>query len=258
MKKFILTLLIVSGFITSNAQVLISNDFTGYNGLPSTVAPGWYYSWNDSSSASRSFYNSASSCGVTCPAYKFGHDTVTIITPAFGNADSVQFYLKGNGTIEVDNNFTILESPDSSKWTVVADIDSISASATTYTFPLSSTTTHLMFVYHKDSLGYNVGLDDIYVFQGALNIGINETSKEGISIYPNPTNGPVNIQLNNNIHRNVSVIVTNILGKVVANYSFAELTSRRTIDLSEFEEGIYMVRYKSDKTELLQRILLKK
>jgi hypothetical protein len=258
MKRFLLALLIVSGIITSNAQVLISNDFTGYSGLPSTVAPGWYYSWNDSSSSNRSFYNSAGTCGVACPAYKFGHDTVTIITPAFSNADSVQFYLKGNGTPEVENNFTILESPDSSNWTVVADIDSISATATTYTFPLNSSSTHLMFVYHKDSLGYNVGIDDIYVFQGTLNIGISEASKEGISIYPNPTNGPVNMQLNNTILKNVSVTVTNILGKVVANYLYAELTGRRTIDLSNFEEGIYMVRVKSDKTDSLQRILLKK
>jgi hypothetical protein len=257
MKRLLLTLLFFTSLVFSNAQVLLSNNFDSYNGLPATIAPGWYYSFNDSSAANRSFYNTAGFCGVSCNSYKFGHDTVTIITPAFSNADSVQFYLKGNGQQHVENNFTVLESPDSSNWTVVADIDSIPASATTYTLPLNSTTTHLMFVYHKDSLGYNVGLDDIFIFQGSL-IGIEEASKSGVSVFPNPTSGPVNILAKNITLRNVTVTVTNILGRQVGNYTFAQLSGKTTLDLNGLEEGVYMVRVKSDKADVLQRVLIRR
>jgi hypothetical protein len=257
MKRLLLTLLFFTSVILSNAQVLLSNNFDSYNGLPATIAPGWYYSFNDSNALNRSYYNTTGFCGVSCNTYKFAHDTVTVITPAFTNADSVQFYLKGNGQQHVENNFTVLESSDSSNWTVVADIDSIPPSATTYTFPLNSTSTHLMFVYHKDSLGYNVGLDDIFVFQGSL-IGIDEAAKFGVSVYPNPTNGPVYIQVKSMTLKKVTITVTNILGKLVSDYSYTQLSGKTTLDLSSLDEGIYMIRIKADNTDMLQRVLIRK
>jgi hypothetical protein len=258
MKRILLSILLIGSMVSSKGQILISNNFDGYNGLLSTVAPGWYYSFNDSAAATRSYYSSAGTCGVTCPAYKFGHDTVTVITPSFVNADSIQFYLKGNGTSHVENHLTIYESVDSVNWIQTYDIDSISASATTYTLLLGIYTTNVKFVYYKDSLGYNVGLDDIYIFRGPLSIGINEISKNAVSVYPNPSSGLININVGNATLENATVTVTNILGKVTNTFSYNKLFGRNTIDLSSLEQGIYMVRVKSSDTDTLQRILIKR
>jgi len=257
MKKLLLLVILFGCGFLSRGQTLISNNFDGYNGLVPTIAPGWYYSWNDTASASKSFYNSTGTCGVSCPTYKFGHDTVTIITPAFSTADSVRFYLKGNGTFHPENHFSMLESVDSLIWVQTFDMDSISASANIYTIPVNPLTTHLQFVYHKDSLGYNVGIDDISVFRGTF-IGISEVAKSGVSIYPNPSNGPVTVEVNGITLHNVSISVTNILGREMNRFSYSELHGHNTFDLSALDEGIYMVRLKSDKADILQRVLIKK
>src|SRR6185436_2403244 len=96
-KLFTVILLFIA--LGSNAQsvVLLLNDFNGYLGTTATVAPGWYYSWNDTST--KSFYTSAGNYGFTAPSYKFGRDSTTIITPRImGSPDTLVFWMKGNGS----------------------------------------------------------------------------------------------------------------------------------------------------------------
>ncbi len=99
MKKYIyfIALLCVTG--NARAQtIILSENFDSYNGLVTSIPPGFVITWNDTSSASKSFYSTSGFCGMACNSYKFGVDSATIITPVFSGAGSVSFYLKGNGT----------------------------------------------------------------------------------------------------------------------------------------------------------------
>lgn len=61
-----------------------------------------------------------------------------------------------------------------------------------------------------------------------------------VSIYPNPTNGVFNIDLKNEV-KNIKVI--NILGKVIynENVSTTAIGTTKTVDLTDFANGIYFV-----------------
>jgi hypothetical protein len=257
MKRLLLTLLFIASLATSQAQtILVSTDFNTYDGTTGTIPAGFYFSWNSTSSPSY-YTGSSNSCGYSCNAYKFGVDSSTIITPSFSNADSVRFMMKGNG-IYHPNKFKVYGSSDSTNWTLIHSYDSISLAKVYYTLPVGPLYTNLMFYYEKDSAGLNVGFDDLYIYQGTISIGISEKASSGVSIFPSPTNGPVNIDVNNMTLMNVKITVTNILGKEMKNFFYAQLSERNTIDLSNLDEGIYMIHVKADKTDLLQRVLVRK
>ena len=175
MKKIftiIILLFIISSKSFSQSVVLTQNDFTGYAGTIGSIAPGWYYSYNDSG-ASKSFYTSTGNFGAAAPSYKFGRDSTTIITPRIqGSPDTVYFWMKGNGSstshFSLQNSFYIYESTDSINWTqntlidsLVADSVSGSTDSMSVKFPLSSTTAFLKFFYHK--VVGNVAFDNLVV-----------------------------------------------------------------------------------------------
>jgi hypothetical protein len=257
MKKLLLTLLFIAFISVSKGQtILVSADFDNYDGTTATIPAGFFISWNSTSSPSY-YTGSSTSCGIACNAYKFGVDSSTIITPSFANADSVRFMMKGNG-INKPNKFKVYGSGDSSNWVLIHSYDSISLAKVYYTLPVGAGYTNLMFYYEKDSSGLNVGFDDLYIYQGTISIGITEKAPSGVSVFPSPTNGPVNIEVKNSTLHGVRITVTNILGKEMKTFSYAEMTNRNTIDLSSLEEGIYMIRIKADKTDILQRVLVRK
>lgn len=256
MKKLLLFATALTLTLMTQAQVLISNHFDGYNGDPATVAPGWYYSWNDSSSSSRSFYTSTASCGITCPSYKFGLDSVTIISPYFTGADSVRFYFKGNGSAHDSNTFSVFGSTDSVSWTLIAGLDSISLSASTMVLPVTSYN-YLKFYYNKVTAGLNVGLDDIYVYHGAFD-GIEEVPHNAISIFPNPAKGEANIRLNGNVLFDATITIMNLVGREMMALHSDVLEGNYLLNIRNLNSGIYFVKIKSDRTEIVQRLIVEK
>ncbi len=78
-----------------------------------------------------------------------------------------------------------------------------------------------------------------------------------ISVYPNPTNGKVNIQNKNANDKNFTVSVINSLGSVVLVENFESL-SNETIDLSSQPAGIYSVKLQSASTTVNKSVVLTK
>ena len=80
------------------------------------------------------------------------------------------------------------------------------------------------------------------VFKFGLNIGISETNNETIfKIYPNPTNGLINVSVSSTGNRNVSI--TNIFGKVVMNETLnfiAEIP--QAINIIDIPVGVYFLK----------------
>jgi hypothetical protein len=73
--------------------------------------------------------------------------------------------------------------------------------------------------------------------------------KEGIIIYPNPTNGVVNIESETSINK---ITVFNIQG----NELLVE-HSKNNLDLSNFLTGIYFIKIEDNKGEIIVKRLIK-
>jgi hypothetical protein len=80
----------------------------------------------------------------------------------------------------------------------------------------------------------------------AEDFGINETPFDGsnISIYPNPSNGKLSIDIAGNENADVSVYIMDLLGQVHVQESvlFSQGNSIKTFDLSELANGLYIVK----------------
>ena len=82
--------------------------------------------------------------------------------------------------------------------------------------------------------------------------------KNEFSVYPNPSSGIINISLGGNQIRNVSFIVSDLLGNEIRKISLKNYVTNQQVDLSEFQDGIYFIKIKSETGESVHRIILKK
>ncbi|MCU0319483.1 MAG: T9SS type A sorting domain-containing protein [Flavobacteriales bacterium] len=81
-------------------------------------------------------------------------------------------------------------------------------------------------------------------------VAVNENDAlEGVTMFPNPTNGVVNVRTTNAGTHNVEV--TNVLGAVVGQTTFAGST---TLDLTELAKGVYMVRVFNETGSMVERV----
>jgi hypothetical protein len=82
---------------------------------------------------------------------------------------------------------------------------------------------------------------------------VEEIEKSKIEIFPNPTNGLVNINFPK-INSNAVVIVTNIQGQVILQKNMNNLTN--LLDLSGFGKGIYFLKVNIDQTVEIKKIIV--
>lgn len=79
-----------------------------------------------------------------------------------------------------------------------------------------------------------VGVDDI-------------TALEGVSVYPNPSNGVVNINTNDNLlNKDVSINIVDLSGKTVHSEMFKNTSSSKRLELSNVAAGAYIYTISSD------------
>ena len=75
---------------------------------------------------------------------------------------------------------------------------------------------------------------------------------EGVSVYPNPTNGVVNISNAQGSENEIQVL--DITGKVVIAKTVSTSTS---FDLSQFGTGVYIVKVSNENGQLVERVVVK-
>jgi len=80
---------------------------------------------------------------------------------------------------------------------------------------------------------------------------IEETVLNGVSVYPNPSTGILNVNLENN--DNYTIEVTNIIGEIIL---VKDIKSNTTIDLTNFDKGTYLVKVSNSELSKTERIVI--
>ncbi len=93
-----------------------------------------------------------------------------------------------------------------------------------------------------------------YTVHFTVAVGISDNDVIVSCVYPNPTNGEINISLNSDI-KNAKLALFNITGKTVFTSTIHD--SETSIDLSEYGSGIYFLKIEADNKIYNQKVVLK-
>jgi len=91
------------------------------------------------------------------------------------------------------------------------------------------------------------------VYQNTTTLSTQELSKESISIYPNPTNGVLNLKLTNN--NTSQVFIYDVTGKVIYKRQFPIERNQLQIDISSFKNGMYFMKIQEGNSILSTKIV---
>lgn len=103
----------------------------------------------------------------------------------------------------------------------------------------------------------NLYVDDINITSV---VGINDADISNyISVYPNPSTGMVNVVISASNFGNASIIVTNLLGEVVAETGGnTAAQSKFSLNIEAQSAGVYFVKVKTDSGSAIQKVMLNK
>ena len=99
--------------------------------------------------------------------------------------------------------------------------------------------------------GNNIVVDNINIFN-EYSLDLNYSLIKSNNIYPNPTNGIININFNNSSINNF--ILTNSIGQIILKEAISN--SKIMIDLSKLPKGIYFINFISDDNLETKQIIL--
>jgi hypothetical protein len=74
----------------------------------------------------------------------------------------------------------------------------------------------------------------------------NETVREDVLIYPNPTDGGITVSWKNNYDRGLTLTIYNSVGSLVKKVQIQPQVNEVNIDLSDFRPGIYILNLKDN------------
>ena len=89
-------------------------------------------------------------------------------------------------------------------------------------------------------------------FDPSTAVSISEVKQDIFNVYPNPTTGVFNLDLNNNKSYNISIF--NSLGQKV--YNNVTNSMSMVVDLSELESGIYTIELENSDVIFTERIII--
>ncbi|NUY81547.1 T9SS type A sorting domain-containing protein [Flavobacterium sp. MAH-1] len=80
-------------------------------------------------------------------------------------------------------------------------------------------------------------------------------NEDDIRVYPNPTNGTVNIRINN-YSGNVNIQVVDVNGRVVFQKPNAAFNNEHSIDLSHLQTGMYVVKVNAENINISRKLIV--
>jgi hypothetical protein len=104
-----------------------------------------------------------------------------------------------------------------------------------------------------DEYGCEVYLDTLI-----LNVGLDELQMQTLEIYPNPSEGIVNISYELNDKSLSRIRLISITGEILRIFDMeSKVFVEKSINLSDLNAGIYLIEIESKKQTIRKRILLK-
>jgi hypothetical protein len=91
-----------------------------------------------------------------------------------------------------------------------------------------------------------------------INVGIAESTRVEVSIYPNPNNGLFKLDLGSAKNQNVAIKIYSIVGSIVYDNEHLETNAFYNLDLQHVEKGIYYVSIKNEEETIVKKILIMK
>ena len=88
------------------------------------------------------------------------------------------------------------------------------------------------------------------------NVGIDENNLFGLTIFPNPNNGQLNINFNNEQNDAFTVYVTDLSGRIIYTSNIA--SSILSIDLGNTANGTYMLHLTNGNSQVTKKIVVQK
>ena len=82
-------------------------------------------------------------------------------------------------------------------------------------------------------------------------------NKNRFNIYPNPSEGIVNINFSDNIRKGEKITITNVLGRKVFDYSVTEASESTNLKIKDLTPGIYTVTFEGAKYRISKNLIIK-
>ena len=176
----------------------------------------------------------------------------------------------GTAIVGNDNDFSPTISPDitiapgtSTDLTVTGgdswswyDDGAIFVGATaTVTVSPDETTTYICNV--TDADGCETTLEvTVFIDDGSGIPGV--TLNKSVALFPNPSNGTINLQFHLNDSKDIQVQVVNVLGDIMWNKQYNEVSDQLiTFDLDQVAKGIYFVVLKAEGETVTKKLIVK-
>ncbi|MCH2046352.1 MAG: zinc-dependent metalloprotease [Saprospiraceae bacterium] len=197
----------------------------------------------------------ASASWSTCAGTGFANDVWFSFT-ATGASINVTFLnvVANNGTA-TDLNFEVVEG-DSQALTSLGCGD---ASTSTIS-GLTAGNTYYIRVYSNDADAGNSHNFDICLQEGTISSSYEHTLAENsLNIYPNPSRGIVNVEINTSVEFAGNIVVRNLLGQCITEkLNIDHYSQNLQIDLSAQPLGIYVIEFSVNGQKMVKKIALAK
>jgi hypothetical protein len=105
--------------------------------------------------------------------------------------------------------------------------------------------------------GNSTLIDNINVIKNeTLSVSENPL-KDAVQLYPNPTTGLINLELNTTYGNNYSLVMHNVVGQVVWQSKKEEFNriATRSIDVSQLNAGIYFVSIQVGDAKIVKKLI---
>ena len=238
------------GTNTYNATGIYTDVLTGSNGCDSTVTTD--LTIKQPTTGSQTFVECA---GFSVTVGTNTYNATGIYTDVFTGSNGCDSTVTTDLTVEpainvtVDNTLTPTLSANQTgatyQWLDCNNGNAVIPSETGQTFTATVNGNYAVEI----TVGSCV---DTSACENITGVGINETANNVVSIYPNPTNGMVNINFGGN-NSTVNYSISSIEGKVVETGKTS--TNNITVDLSTESKGVYFIRINTESTSSVYKLV---
>lgn len=139
-------------------------------------------------------------------------------------------------------HFVIEKSTDASNWNEIGSVNASGNSNTIHSYSYVDNNLAIGIIYYRLKM---VDLDNTFEYSDVVAINNTVISNKTVTLFPNPTNGNLNLQFYYNQNTNTKMIVKNVLGqqvKVIPVNITNQLNSI-SIDCKDLSNGTYFIHF---------------